>query len=122
MSQIYTEKWSEIIVTDHTKYVLSDRIPTGHILHVMNCFGYAPEISANEQARIGVRNGGVDVYVRVRDAESRNRGLSALNEFLVGEGDQIFAYFPDAINTETIELHVIGELFRLEEWRTRREG
>jgi len=122
MSQIYAEKWSETVVTGHSKYVLSDRIQTGHVLYVKNCFGYSPEIAAGEEVRIGVRNGGTDVYVRVRDAETRNKGLSALNEFLVGEGDQVFAYFPDAENTETIELHVIGELFRLEEWRARRKG
>jgi len=120
--QIYAEKWSETIVTGHSKYVLSDRIQPGHILHVMNCYAYSPEITQNEKVHIGVRNGGVDVYVRVRATESKNTGLSALNGFLVGESDKIFAYFPSAENTETIELHVIGELFRLEEWRARQKG
>ena len=122
MSQLYAEKWSEVIATGHSKYVLADRIAAGKILHVQNCFAYAPEIAANDEVRIGVRNGGTEVYVRARKAVAKNRGLSAMNEFLVGEGDQVFAYFPNSSDTETIELHIIGELFRLEEWRAREQG
>ena len=122
MSQIYAEKWSEVIETGHTKHVLTDRVKTGLILHVKNCFAYSAEVTVNEKVFIGVRNGGIDVYVRVRATESKNTGLSALNDFLVGEGDQVFAYFPSANNADTIELNIIGELFRLEEWRARQKG
>lgn len=122
MSQIYIEKWAGTVVAGHSKYVLSDRVQVGHVLHVKNCYAYAPEIAPNDKVRVGVRNGGVDVYARVRGTETKNTGLSTLNEFFVGEGDQVFAYFPDADNTNTIELHVMGELFRLEEWRARQKG
>jgi len=122
MSQIYAEKWSEVVETGHSKHVFSDRIKTGHVLHVQNCFAYTAEIEVNDIVHIKVRSGGTDIAVRVRGSEARNKGLSSLNEFFVGEGDQVFAYFPDADNTDTIELHVIGELFRLEEWRARQKG
>jgi len=117
MRQIYVERWSEVIASGHSLYVFSDRIPRGHILHVTNCFAYSAEITQNEKVFIGVQNGGVKVFVRARATESKNTGLSALNDFLVGEGDQVFAYFPSAQNTEKIELHVFGVLYELEEWR-----
>jgi len=43
--------------------------------------------------------------------------MNALNDFFVGEGDQVFAYFPDSDNTNTIELHVIGTIMTVDEWR-----
>ena len=117
MKQVYCEKWSETVDASHSKYVFSDKIPPGHMLHVHNCFAWAPDREQNDLVRIGVRNGGVDVLVRVRASRLDNYGLSAYNGFFVGEGDQVYAYFPDADNTDTIELHVIGILMTLDEWR-----
>lgn len=117
MAQVHVERWTKIVSAALNKYVLSDRVKPGYVLHVKNCYAYAPEISPNDTVRIGVRNGGTDIYVRVRGTETKNTGLSALNDFFVGEGDAAFAYFPSAIEGETIELHVIGVLYRLEEWR-----
>jgi hypothetical protein len=122
MSQIYIEKWSEVIDSDHLKYVFSDRIRTGSVLHVYNCFAYSAERDANETVQIGVLNGGTNVLVRSRAGSAAKEGVSALNHFLVGEGDQVYAYFPSADNEDTIELHIIGELFSLEEWRGRLKG
>lgn len=122
MAQIYARKWSETVEAGHSKYVFSERIPAGHVLHVKNCFAHAPEREANDIIKLGVRNGGVDVLVRARGGAVAKEGMSALCDFPIGESDQVFAYFPDSDNTDTIELHIIGELYRLEEWRSRKEG
>jgi len=117
MKQIYCEKWSETVDASHSKYIFSDRVKTGHVLHVHNCFAHAPEREVNDISWLGVRNGGQDILVRARGGAVAKEGMSALRDFYVGEGDQVFAYFPDSDNTDTIELHVIGIMFTLDEWR-----
>ena len=121
MRQIYCEKWSETVDASHSKYVFSDRVKPGWMLHVHNCFGHAPERKSADKAHIGIENGGTKVLVRSRSWDVAGDGVSALNDFYVGEGDQVYAYFPDADSTDTIELHVIGILMTLDEWRQMRE-
>ena len=121
MKQIYCEKWSETVDASHSRYVISDRVKAGHMLHVHNCFAHAPEREANDIAHIGVQNGGTKVLVRARKWNVAGEGVSAFNDFYVGEGDQVYAYLPDADSTDTIELHVIGVLMTLDEWRQMRE-
>lgn len=121
MRQIYLNKWSETVVDGHSKYVLSDPIRPGEILHVHNCYAHAPQRNTSDIIHLGVRNGTGDILVRARGGAVAKEGMSALNDFFVGEGDQIFAYFPDAANTHTIELHVIGCLLSLDEWREKGE-
>jgi len=117
MKTVYARKWSESVDASHSKYVFSERINPGHVLHVHNCYAHAPEREVSDITRIGVRNGGQDIFVRVRGGAIAKEGMSALRDFFVGEGDQVFAYFPDSDNTDTIELHVIGILYSLDEWR-----
>jgi len=117
MKQIYCEKWSETVDASHSKYVFSDRIDPGKILHVKNCFAHAPEREALDIVQLGVQNGGTKVLIRARKWNIAGEGVSAFNDFFVGEGDQIYAHFPDADNTDTVELHVIGVLYTLDEWR-----
>jgi len=121
MRQIYAEKRSEKVTATHSKYVFSDRIEPGKVLHVKNCFAHAPERSLSDVIWMGIRNGGQDILVRARGGAIAKEGMSALRDFFVGEGDQVFAYFPDAADTHTIELHVIGVLMPLDEWRQMRE-
>jgi len=118
MKQVYVRKWSETVEAGHSKYVFSEKIRPGHVLHVHNCFAHAPERGVNDIIWLGIRNGGEDILVRARGGKIEKEGMSALRDFYVGEGDQVFAYFPDSENTNTIELHVIGILYPLEEWRT----
>jgi len=117
MRQMYIESWSEKVDASHSKYVFSDRIQSGYVLRVLNCYVSAPECETNDVCYIGVRSGGKDFLIRKRKCRLDNVGLSALNPFLVGEGDQVFAYFPNADNTDTIELHVNGYLLPAKEWR-----
>jgi len=117
MKQMYARKWSETVDASHSKYIFSDRVDPNYILHVLSCYAHAPERVASDVTWIGVRNGGQDILVRARGGIAQHEGLSTLNDFFVGEGDQVFAYFPDADDTNTIELHVIGILISLDEWR-----
>ena len=117
MRQVYINKWCETVVTAPSLYVLSERVAPGYILQVHNCFAHAPERTANEIIQIGIRNGIGDILLRVRGAGTPAEGMSVLNAFFVGEGDQIFAYFPSATGTDSIELHVVGCLISLDEWR-----
>ena len=117
MKQVYAEKWSETVEDGHSKYVFSDRIKTGHMLHVHNCYAHAPQRAASDIICLGVRNGGQDILIRARGGAIAKEGMNALNDFFVGEGDQVFAYFPDSDNTNTIELHVIGTIMTVDEWR-----
>jgi len=117
MKQVYARKWSETVDASHSKYVFSDKIKPGYVLHVHNCFAHAPERAVNDIIWMGVRNGGEDIIVRARGGKIEKEGMSALNDFFVGESDQVFAYFPDSEDTNTIELHVIGVIYALDEWR-----
>lgn len=121
MRRVYIEKWSETVVAGHSKYVFSDRVDPGHILHAHNCFAHAPERETNDIIQIGVRDGGRDILLRSRAGAIAKEGMSSLTDFFVGEGDQIFAYFPDADETDTIELHVVGCLLSVDEYREKGE-
>lgn len=117
MALLYAERWSETVDASHSKYVFSDRVKSGHVLHVNTCFCHAPERDANDIIKLGVRNGGTDILIRSRAGAIAKEGMSSLRDFNVGEHDRVFAYFPDAENDDTIELHIAGCLRTLEEWR-----
>ena len=116
MKQMYIKSWSETITATHSKYVLSDRVDPGEVLLIKNCYAWQPSRTASDIVRIGIRNGGVDTYLRVRGSDAQEYGLSAVNEFLVGEGDQVFAYFPDADATNVVSLHLNGIRMSLDDW------
>ena len=121
MRQMYIECWSETIDASHSKYVYSDRVPTGHVLSVMSCYAHSPDGAIADIVMIGVQSGGKKCMVRSRGKDLAKEGMSALNTFLVGEGDQVFAYFPDAGSTDTVELHVNGIIIPAKEWRENKE-
>jgi len=121
MRRIYIDKWCETPATAPSLYVFSDRVDPGFVLHVHSCHAHAPERAASEIIWLGVRNGVKDVLIMARGGAIAKEGMSALRDFFVGEGDQIFAYFPSATGTEAIELHVVGCLISLDEWREKGE-
>lgn len=118
MRIVYCESWGRKVAATDDLYVLSDRIKPGYVLHVMTCFAYAPEREAADIIQLAVRSGGKDICLRHRAGSLAKNGMSALNEFLVGEGDQILAYFPDADTGDEIALCVNGYLMPVAEWRT----
>jgi len=121
MRQIYIRKFSETFVTAPSGYVYSDRIKPGLILHVHNCFAYSPQFAINEIIMIGIKTGGSTVLIRARSPGVAAEGMSAINDFFCGEGDEIFAYFPNASGTDAMELHVIGCMLSLNEFRAQGE-
>ena len=121
MRRIYIEKYCETADSAPSLYVFSDRIKPGWVLHVHNCYAHAPERAANEIIQIGVRNGGENVLIRVRAAGITAEGMSTRRDFFTGEGDQVFAYFPSASGDDAIELHVVGCLVSLDEFREKGE-
>lgn len=121
MRQLYIKKWCETATTAPSLYVFSDRVKSGLILHVHNCYAHAPERAANAIIQLGVRSGGEDVLIRVRAAGIAAEGMSARRDFFVGEGDQVFAYFPSATGTDSIEIHIVGCLISLDEYREKGE-
>ena len=117
MRTVYCESWGRKVAAVDDRYVLSDRVKTGHVLHVLTCFAGAPEREANDVIAIGIRSGGKDICLRHRAGSLAKNGMSTLNEFLVGEGDQILAYFPDSDTGDEIYLCVNGFLVPANEWR-----
>jgi len=117
MKQVYVRSWSDTFSTGDSGYIYSKRIIPGEVLHIHNCFAYTPEAALNDVIHIGIVNGGQKTAVRIRKCATENLGLSALNDFFLGEGDQVYGYFPNVADTETIEIHVIGVLYTLYEWR-----
>ena len=117
MKEIYCSMWSEVLDQAHDRYVWSEKIPNGTVLHVMNCFGHAPEREANDIAQIGIQNGATKVIIRCRKWNVAGEGVSAFRDFYIGEYDKIYGYFPDADDTDTIELHVTGVLMTRDEFR-----
>lgn len=114
---MYLECWSETVTAGHSKRVYSDRVPAGYVLHVMNCYAHVPERIQGDLVWIGVESGGKDCLVRSRGGDKAKEGMSALQPFLAGEGDRVFAYFPDADETDTVALHVNGFMIPTKEWR-----
>jgi len=70
---------------------------------------------------MGILDAGRQIILRSRGCAIAKEGMSALKDFFVGEGDKIFAYFPDATGDDPIELHVVGVLLSLDEWREKGE-
>ena len=118
---IYAQKWSEVVTASHSRYIFSERVSPGYVLHVHNCYAHAPEREVGDIIDIGVRNGGEDILIRSRGGAVAKEGMSSLRDFFVGEGDQVFAYFPDSDVGDTISLHVVGILYSLDEWRAIKE-
>ena len=116
MRIVFCQKWGRTVAATDDRYVKSDRIRPGYVLHVMSCFAHAPEREALDVLKLCIRSGGQNVCIRSRAANLAKTGMSALNPFLVGEGDQVLAYFPDSDTGDTIELCLNGFLTPIEEW------
>ena len=116
MRQVYNRSFTVTFSTGDSGYVFAERIDPGYILHVHSALAYAPEREASDDIIIGVRNGGQDVIIRTGATLATQRGLEAQTNFFVGEGDQAFAYFPDADNGDSLGIHLNGVLLPLKDW------
>jgi hypothetical protein len=121
MRQLYTRGWNIVWHTGDSKYVFSERIDAGWILHVHSAFCYAPERDASDKITLGIHNGGDDIILRAQATLAVQLGMEATNDFFIGEGDQVFAYFADVENNDTIGIHLNGVLIPRIEWESMRE-
>ena len=118
MRQIYNRSFTVTWATGDSGYVFADRIDPGYVLHVHSCTAYSPEREASDDVIIGIRNGGQDIILTARAPLAAQRGVDAPTEFFVGESDQLFAYFPDVDNGDSIGIHINGEIIDLKDWET----
>ena len=121
MKQIYTRKFCCVHITGGSGYVYSERVDPGMVLHVEVAFAYAPDRAASDNIILGIIDGVEKVILTAKAPLAAQKGLANDNRFHMGEGDRLYAYFPDADDTDTIELHVVGILMPLDEWRQMRE-
>ena len=116
MRQIYNRSFTVTFSTGDSGYVLSEKIDPGYILHVLSCCAYSPERELSDDVVIGIRNGGQDIVLTAQAPLAAQRGVDTPTDFYVGESDQIFAYFPDVDNGDSIGIHINGVLIEREEW------
>ncbi len=116
MRQVYSRGFAATFATGGSTYVFSEKIDPGQVLEVYSCTAYSAQRAASDNVIIGIRNGGEDLILTAQAPLAAQRGVDAPNKFLVGEGDQVFANFPDVDNTNKIEIHLNGWLYDLEEW------
>jgi len=114
--QVYSRSFYVTFATGDSGYVFSDKIESGYVLHVHSCFAYAPEREANDDIIVGIRDGGLDMIMQAQATAATQRGSAVDRDFFVGEGDQVFAYFPDADNGDSLSIHINGVLTLLKDW------
>jgi hypothetical protein len=116
MRQIYSRSFTVAFTTNDSGYVLAEKIDPGQILHVLSCCAYSPERDASDDVIIGIRNGGQDIILTAQAPLAAQRGVDTPTPFLVGESDQLFAYFPDVENGDSIGIHINGVIMSREDW------
>ncbi len=85
-------------------------------MHVKSCVGYSALRDASDDVVLGYTDGGEKVIVTAMATLAAQMGIAATSDFYVGEGDRVFAYFPDVENGDTIELHINGTLLPIEDF------
>jgi len=121
MKQIYARSFAVIFYAGDSGYVYSEKISPGMVLRVETCFAYAPEREASEEIILGIQDGAEKIIIRAAAPLATQKGVANDNPFSMGEGDQLFAYFPNAEDADQLAIHVIGVSYTLDEWRKIRE-
>jgi len=116
MRQIYTRSFTVTFLTGDSGYVFSENIKSGHVLHVHSCCAYSSAREASDDVIIGIRELAGDFMLTAQAPLAAQRGVDVPKDFFVGEGDRVFAYFPDADNTDVLELHINGEFMTREDY------
>jgi hypothetical protein len=116
MRQILSRKYSHKWATGEIEYIYSEQIPPGYVVHVKSCVAYSELRDASDDVVIGYTDGGEKVIVTAMATLAAQFGIAAQNDFYVGEGDKVFAYFPDVENNDVIELHINGTLLTVEDF------
>ena len=117
MKQIFKRTWTETFVTGGSGYVLTDPVKPGEVLEVLSLFAYAPEREASDEIKVGIRSGGNEYLVADEKLSGTEDGLQVGVSFYLGEGDRLFAYFPDADNGDEMGIMVVGALMSKEDFQ-----
>lgn len=110
MRQVLTRKYSATFSTGGSTYVYSEQIPPGYVVHVKSCVAYCSTREASDDVLIGFTDAGREIFIAAMATLAAQCGIQALTDFYVGEGDKIFASWPDADDTDVLELHINGTL------------
>jgi hypothetical protein len=110
MRQVLSRRYAVTFSTGDSGYVYSDQVPPGYVVHVSSCLAYCAQREASDDAIIGFTDAGQEIIITAKATLAAARGIAAEADFYVGEGDKIFAYFPDADDTDVLELHINGTL------------
>jgi len=110
MRQILSRRYAVTWTTGASAYVYSEQVPPGYVVHVKSCAGYSEQRDASDDIILGYTDGGEKIIVTAMATLAAQMGITASRDFYVGEGDKVFAYFPDVENNDTIELHINGTL------------
>lgn len=121
MRQIYSRSFTVTFSTGDSGYVFSERIDPGYVLLILACCAYSPQRKLSDDVIIGIRNGGQDNILTAQAPLAAQRGVHTPTCFYVGESDQVFGYFPDAINGDSLGIHLNGILLPLKEWDERKD-
>jgi hypothetical protein len=116
MRQVLSRRYAVTFSTGDSGYVYSDQVPPGYVIHVKACLGYCSVREASDDLIIGFTDAGQEILVTAKATLAAARGVAAEADFYVGEGDKVFAYFPDADDTDILELHINGTLVTVEEF------
>ena len=121
MRHIYNRSFVRAWATGEDTEIIGETVDPGWVLHVHSCFAYAPEREANDDIIVGVRTGGQDLILMAQATAAAQKGSAVAYGFYLGEGQALFADFPDVDNGDEIGLHVSGVLMRLKDWETGEE-
>lgn len=110
MRQVLTRKYTATFSTGGSTYVYSEQVPPGYIIHVKSCLAYCEQREASDDVVIGFTDAGREIYLAARATLAAQRGVEAYKDFYVGEGDKVFASWPDADDADLLELHINGTL------------
>ena len=121
MRQVYNRVFAIPWLTGDSGYVYSERIQPGYVLHVLSCSAHSPARHASDNAIIGISQGGEEIIITAQAPLAAQDAIDAPNDFYVGEGGRVYAKFTDARNTDSIAIHINGEILPLCDWE-RSEG
>lgn len=116
MRQLISRRYSTTWITGASKFIFSDPVPAGHVVHIKSCVAYSEKRDASDNVLIGYTDGGETIYVTAKATLAAQQGIEATNDFFVGEGDRAFGLFPDVENLDVIELHLNGTLLPIEDF------
>jgi len=118
MKEIYTGKWTEIVTQAHDRYVWSDPIQNGKVLHVQNMYGHGHEREAKDRIKRGGRK-----MARLRYLSGRASGPIRARDFppsMTFTSENMISYsltFPTQMTRTPLSCMLSGVLMDRDDFR-----